>query len=98
MFGASSHREDIRAWWSDHLQAQRDSGQTQVAYCRARGLDPKYFTLWKRKLREERPAGRPIELPRLVPVVLRAERSAPAPRIPRSEPASTPAAVTIFCL
>jgi len=33
------------------MKAQQDSGQSQVAYCRARGLDPKYFTLWKRKLR-----------------------------------------------
>jgi hypothetical protein len=23
--------EDIRTWWPDHVQAQRDSGQTQAA-------------------------------------------------------------------
>ena len=48
----SRRREDIRAWWAEHLAAQRKSGQTQVAYCRARGLDPKYFTLWKGTLLE----------------------------------------------
>lgn len=48
----SRRREEIRAWWAEHLAAQRKSGQTQVAYCGARGSDPKYFTLWKGKLRE----------------------------------------------
>ena len=33
------------------MKAQQDSGHSPVAYCRARGLDPKYFTLWKHKLR-----------------------------------------------
>src|ERR1039458_8857141 len=80
----SRRREDIRAWWAEHLQVQRDCGQTQVAYCRARGLDPKYFTLWKRKLRDERAAAKPVESPRLVPVVLRGDRSAPAPTAPPS--------------
>ena len=75
----SRRREDIRAWWSDHLQAQRDSGQTQAAYCRARGLDPKDFTLWKRKLRDERAVVVRIDSPGLVPVVVRSERAASAP-------------------
>ncbi|MBW4051346.1 MAG: hypothetical protein HIU85_07775 [Proteobacteria bacterium] len=44
---------------------QRKSGQAQVAYCRARGLDPKYFTRWKGKLREAFVAP-----PRRVPVVV----------------------------
>lgn len=37
----------MRAWWAEHPAAQRRSGGTQAAYCRAQGLDPKYFTLWK---------------------------------------------------
>ncbi|MGH8226844.1 MAG: IS66 family insertion sequence element accessory protein TnpA [Steroidobacteraceae bacterium] len=62
----SRRRKDVRAWWAEHLAAQRKSGQTQVAYCRARGLDRKYFTLWKGKLREEPlPAAA-----QLVPVVV----------------------------
>ena len=46
----SRRREDIRAWWREHLAAQRRSGQTQTAYCTAHGLDPTYFSAWKRKL------------------------------------------------
>jgi hypothetical protein len=94
----SRRREDIRAWWAQDLQAQPHSGQSQATYCRARGLDPKYLTLWKRKLRDEQAAARSIESPRLVPVVLRAGRSTPAPSVPRSEPASTPAAVVAIRL
>jgi hypothetical protein len=94
----SRRRKDIRAGWAAHLQAHRDSGQSQADYCRARGLDPKYFTLWKRKLREERPAVKPVDSPRLVPVVLRGDRSAPAPSAPRSDPSITPAAVVAIRL
>ena len=63
----SRRREDVRAWWAAHLEAQRRSGQNQVAYCRAQGIDPKYFTLWKGKLHKRRGA----ETPRLVPVQVR---------------------------
>lgn len=86
-------REDIRAWWSNHLQAQQDSGQTQAAYCRARGVDPKYFTLWKRKLLVGAQARGPAERPRLVPVVLRSTR-APAGAA-TTEASPTAAAVAI---
>jgi hypothetical protein len=85
----SRRREDIRAWWAEHLAAQRASGKTQVAYCQARRLDPKYFTLWKRKLRDEPARTKPIEPSRFVPVVIRGERTlAPASRKPCSEGAS----------
>ena len=70
----SRRREDIRAWWAEHLAAQRKSGQTQVAYCRAQGLDPKYFTLWKGKLRRASAAST-----RMVPVVV-----TPSPELPVS--------------
>ena len=33
----SRRREDVRAWWAEHLAAQRKSGQSQAAYCRAQG-------------------------------------------------------------
>ena len=58
---------DVRRWWLAHLAAQRDCGEPQTVYCRARGLDPKYFSLWKRKLRRARSA----EGPRLIPVVVK---------------------------
>ncbi|HWJ18629.1 MAG TPA: hypothetical protein VNR65_07880 [Geobacterales bacterium] len=74
----SRRREDIRAWWAAHMKAQQDSGQSQVAYCRARGLDPKYFTLWKRKLREPRIPAKTVEPAQLVPVVVRTNRTVSA--------------------
>lgn len=80
----SRRREDIRAWWAEHLAAQRKSGQSQVAYCRAQGLDPKYFTLWKSKLRNA--------APRLVPVVI---TPAEPPVSPMVELASGSAVVSL---
>ncbi len=69
----SRRRDDVRVWWAQHLAAQRSSGRNQAAYCRARGLDPKYFTLWKRKLLAL-PVTPAVERPQLVPVTVRAER------------------------
>lgn len=82
-------REDVRAWWTEHLAAQRKSGQTQAAYCRAQGLDPKYFTLWKGKLREVAAAS----TPRLVPVVVTPTAERPLSAI--SEKASVSAVVSV---
>lgn len=44
-------RSAARARWQQHVTAQQSSGQSQAAYCRTFGLNPKYFSLWKRKLR-----------------------------------------------
>ena len=71
----SRRREDIRAWWAEQLAAERKSGQTQAAYWRAHGLDPKYFTLWKGKLRDAEMAG----LPLMVPVVIASATEPPVP-------------------
>jgi hypothetical protein len=87
----SRRRKDVRAWWSEHLQAQRHSGETQVEYCRARGIDPKYFTLWKRKLLDAAVTTERDEPPRLVPVVVRSERGTSAP----TEVSASSAAVAI---
>ena len=54
---------EIRAKWAAHVAAWRDSGRRQSEYCRERGLDPKYFSIWK---------GRVGGAPTLVPVVVRA--------------------------
>ena len=88
----SRRREDIRAWWAEHVAAQRRSGQTQAAYCRAQGLNPKYFTLWKGKLQATAVAS----APRMVPVVV-----APAAQLPVSgmpETASTAAVMSLVSL
>jgi hypothetical protein len=82
-FSPSSRREDVRTWWAEYLAAQRKSGQTQVAYCRARGLDPKYFTLWKGKLREGA-----VATPRMVPVVVTPSAEPRLAADPETAPAS----------
>jgi hypothetical protein len=86
----SRRREDIRRWWAAHVKAQRDCGRSQVDYCRAQGLDPKYFTLWKRKLCDPRAAAKTVESPRLIPVVVRSDRPAAVSQVSEVEPVSTP--------
>ena len=94
----SRRREDIRAWWAAHMKEQQDSGQSQVAYCRAKGLDPKYFTLWKRKLREQQGSGETIEPARLVPVVVRAHKPVSPSKVAREKRLSEPASIVALRL
>jgi hypothetical protein len=95
----SRRREDIRAWWAEHLAAQRKSGQTQAAYCRAQGLDPKHFSLWKGKLQATVVAS----APRMVPVVVAPTAEPPASAMPETASASPcgvearPARIRIYC-
>ena len=95
---ASRRRKDIRAWWAAHMKEQQDSGQSQVAYCRAKGLDPKYFTLWKRKLREPRGSGETIEPAHLVPVVVRAHKPVSPSKVAQEKRASEPATIVALRL
>ena len=97
-FSSSRRREDIRAWWAAHMKAHQDSGQSQVAYCRARGLDPKYFTLWKRKLRGPAVSAETVEPARLVPVVVRANRTVSPSPVRREKQSSEPAAIVALRL
>jgi hypothetical protein len=80
------------------MKAQQDSGQSQVAYCRAKGLDPKYFTLWKRKLRGPGVSGETIEPARLVPVVVRAHKAVSPSKVAREERSSEPATIVALRL
>lgn len=36
--------------WAERIRACQASGLTQAAFCQAHGLDPSYFSHWKRKL------------------------------------------------
>ena len=89
----TGRREDKRTWWRNHLRAQSESRQTQAAYCRTHGLDPRYFTRWKGKLRPDRETIVRGSSARLVPVVIRSAR-APAGRV-TCESSSTCTAVPI---
>ena len=85
----------VRATWRQHLEAQRASGLKQSEYCRAHGLQPKYFSLWKRRLADEPVAAAPVvaATPALIPVTIKAESPAAAtPKQKRGRPvASRPA-------
>ena len=83
-----SPRTTARARWQLHLKAQQSSGQTQAAYCRAQGLNPKYFSLWKRKLRVMEEPAPGVTVPEdtaaaFVPVIVQAESDGMAPDAPR---------------
>ena len=69
---------EVRAKWAAHVSAWQAGGGRQSEYCRERGLDPKYFSIWKgRLLRAGAAAGilAPSQsaspLPGLVPVMVR---------------------------
>jgi hypothetical protein len=74
--------EEARGRWRKHVAAQRASGQTQVAYCRAQGLEPSYFSMWKRKLAaSEALAGTSASRSmRLVPLMVKPVRESSEPR------------------
>ncbi len=64
----SRRREDIRAWWTEHLAAQRKSWRSQAAYClvdaRASGVPRIRQRRAARHLNHGLPAGclRPLPL------------------------------------
>jgi len=41
--------EQLRQIWKTHIERWKQSGQTQVAYCREHGLRPYQFTYWKKR-------------------------------------------------
>lgn len=57
--------------WQRHLKAWRESGLTQVEYCRLNGLGVKAFGYW---LRKDRKKNNPAPL-QLIPVTLTAQPS-----------------------
>lgn len=69
--GVSESRRvgEARNRWHRHMVAQRASGQNQVAYCLTHGLDPSYFSMWKRKLAA--PVTVASRSMRLVPLVVK---------------------------
>lgn len=65
--------EEVRGKWAAHVAAWRACGGRQSDYCRERGLDPKYFSIWKGRLGARAAAGEPARLaPTLVPIVVTA--------------------------
>ncbi len=44
------HKRIGRTGWQQHMAAWQSSGLSQAAYCRKHDLNPRYFSVWKRKL------------------------------------------------
>jgi hypothetical protein len=51
-----AQEEKVR-FWQEHIQGWRQSGISQVGYCREHGLKETAFTYWKGKLTQVGPAG-----------------------------------------
>jgi len=45
-------------FWKKHLEAQPQSGQTQIAYCKQHGISDKAFTYWKRRMGSANPTAK----------------------------------------
>ncbi|SFB59651.1 IS66 family insertion sequence element accessory protein TnpA, partial [Azotobacter beijerinckii] len=62
-----------RAFWSAHVQAWRDSGLTQVAYCQQHALRSKALAYWIRRDRQ----GREADTLTLLPLTVQTPPPAP---------------------
>ena len=49
-------QEEKERFWQEHIQGWRESGISQVDYCREHGLKETAFTYWKVKLTQDRSA------------------------------------------
>lgn len=65
-----ANRESRRAYWKDHIEQWRRSGQSKQAYCRDQGLNPASFYRWCGKLNEI-----PGKTLRFIPVQVRQSSS-----------------------
>jgi hypothetical protein len=60
-----AQNQDKQNFWEAHIKAWKESGASQVDYCRGEGLSIHAFGYWKRKLdRKETASG-------FVPVIIR---------------------------
>jgi hypothetical protein len=72
---------EVRAKWAAHVSAWQAGGGRQSEYCRERGLDAKYFSIWKGRLLRAgaahsnlAPSQTVPPLPGLVPVMVKPAR------------------------
>lgn len=56
--------ETLRNTWKQHLQDWKQSGLSQVEYCREQGLKPHQLTYWKKRFQSPEPATKWIPLNR----------------------------------
>lgn len=63
-------REERRAYWREHIERWRQSGQSKQAYCRSQGLNPASFYRWQGKLNgvaKKTPGFIPVRLAKGLP-------------------------------
>ncbi|WP_407067338.1 IS66 family insertion sequence element accessory protein TnpA, partial [Motiliproteus sp. MSK22-1] len=46
----------LRETWKQHLDTWKQSGQSQVDYCRKQGLKPHQMTYWKKRFVKSKPS------------------------------------------
>ena len=59
-----NERETLRDTWKQHLETWKQSGQSQVDYCREQGLKSHQMTYWKNRFIKS------MQPPKLIPVKL----------------------------
>ena len=69
----TGRRGERRQFWADQIDAWRGSGQSKLAYCQERGLNPASFYRWCQRLGAGEPSG---SGPRFIPVRLSATNPA----------------------
>jgi hypothetical protein len=52
MAASIKQRMEAETKWTRHVELHKESGLSANEYCRQKGLDPKYFSLWRRRLQE----------------------------------------------
>ena len=84
----SNRSAATRAKWQEHIAAQRASGLSQSAYCKANNLNAKYFSLWKGNLKKAEPAVAADSPPStFIPVVIKNKAMPPVAATPSSSSA-----------
>lgn len=64
--GATAEKSrEVRAKWSRHVAVHKESGLSASEYCRRKGLDAKYFSIWRGRLSKE--AEKPARFIRIRP-------------------------------
>jgi hypothetical protein len=78
-----------RAVWRSLVEECRQSGLSQVAFCRQRGIPPGTFSCWKHKLAHERGANREARAPGATrPAFLPVRITVPPPARGAEDPAA----------
>lgn len=68
-----------RAFWKNHFENWKSSGQTQAAYCRQNNLKSRALTYWKKKFQNKKPESQLVPVNLQAPIqVMREKETSPA--------------------